>query len=547
MNKLNLLVNYSLEIPENDDFWIIIELFDKIDLNSYIKIKNYDGETRGRKGYSSRDLLAAILFASMKNHTSLRDMESFFKYDIRCRYILDSNSPSHVTIGNFINNNLIENIESIMVDLILAIKDFGISIDLNTVYIDGSKIEAASNKYTWVWKNACLKFRDKMFIKISKRIPDLQANILDNYGLEIEVKEEYTIDDLENLISFFETKKNELDLVYVYSQGKRKTVFQRYHDEFLGYLERLKTYSKKIAICGSSRNSYSKTDQDATFMRIKVDYMGNDSLLPAYNLQVAVSNCFIVHMDTYQFASDSSTFIPFMKSFKENYGFYPKYPVGDAGYGSMTNLCFLEDNNIEKYIKFPMYKNHTKNKKYINDKFAVRNMKIDEFGNFICPNNKLLKFWKTKKIEGNQFERTTEMYKCDDCKSCPMRKECMKSKAEYYENKVVTLNKEMTKFHDEVIKNLASDRGIKCRVNRSIQAEGAFGDIKSNYGFDRVKRKSLKSVKFETFLTCIGHNLRRFINILNDENQDETTSFTDNLPKLIDNSFFNTSNISIQL
>lgn len=77
MNKLNLLVNYSLEISENDDFWIIIELFDKIDLNSYIKIKNYDGETRGRKGYSSRDLLAAILFASMKNHTSLRDMESF--------------------------------------------------------------------------------------------------------------------------------------------------------------------------------------------------------------------------------------------------------------------------------------------------------------------------------------------------------------------------------------------------------------------------------------------------------------------------------------
>lgn len=141
MNKLNLLVNYSLEIPENDDFWIIIDLFDKIDLNSYIKIKNYDGETRGRKGYSSRDLLAAILFASMKNHTSLRDMESFFKYDIRCRYILDSNSPSHVTIGNFINNNLIENIESIMVDLILAIKDFGVSIDLNTVYIDGLKLK----------------------------------------------------------------------------------------------------------------------------------------------------------------------------------------------------------------------------------------------------------------------------------------------------------------------------------------------------------------------------------------------------------------------
>ncbi len=114
------------------------------------------------------------------------------------------------------------------------------------------------------------------------------------------------------------------------------------YEKLKGYAAKLEEYVEKIKICGEDRNSYSKTDHSATFMRIKTDYMGNDQLLPAYNVQVGVADEYIAVVDVNQYRSDMGCFIPLMNKFYTTYGFYPKYPVADAGYGSYNNYIFCQ-------------------------------------------------------------------------------------------------------------------------------------------------------------------------------------------------------------
>ena len=147
---------------------------------------------------------------------------------------------------------------------------------------------------------------------------------------------------------------------------------------------------EKIKIGGEDRNSYSKTDHSATFMRIKTDYMGNDQLLPAYNVQVGVADEYIAVVDVNQYRSDMDCFIPLMNKFYTTYGFSPKYPVADAGYGSYNNYIFCEQQGMEKYMKFPMFKKETTDKKYHEDPFRAVNFPIGKDGIMRCPNGKKL-------------------------------------------------------------------------------------------------------------------------------------------------------------
>ena len=194
------------------------------------------------------------------------------------------------------------------------------------------------------------------------------------------------------------------------------------------YLSKLNEYVEKIQICGDGRNSYSKTDHSATFMRIKKDYMGNDQLLPAYNVQVGVADEYIAVVDVNQYRSDMDCFIPLMNKFHDIYGFYPKYPVADAGYGSYNNYIFCEQNGLEKYMKFPMFKKETTDRNYHEDPFRAVNFKIDGDGKMRCPNGKGFHLQYRKAIKGNAYGREEEIYQCEDCSGCPYAEKCKKEK-----------------------------------------------------------------------------------------------------------------------
>ena len=231
------------------------------------------------------------------------------------------------------------------------------------------------------------------------------------------------------------------------------------------YLARLKNYTRHIEICGEHRNSYSKTDHDATFMRAKCDYMGTDQLLPAYNMQAAICDEYIAVIDAKPYASDMQCFVPLMEKFKATYGHYPKYPVADAGYGSYNNYLYCEEHSMKKYMKFTMFEKETKDKKYHDNPYRIDNFRKDAEGNLICPGNKKFIHKYDKHVRGNKYGRTKKIYECENCEGCPFRADCCKKTTG---NRTARLNRELTSFHHEVIENLECIHGALLCMNRSI-------------------------------------------------------------------------------
>ena len=474
-----------------------------IDLNKYLTdIPEY---TTGRLRYNPVNMLKTVLFGFMTSgYCSLRELEDNCKVNIRFMYLMDHQTPSYRTFGYFINEILQDKIENIFNDINHAIFNDE-HVDLQHLYIDGFKFEANANKYTWVWKKATEKFRYKLYEKITAEIEEINAEIAWS-GVQITTNPEYVPDYLNEIVEQL-VLLQELDTsTFVYGSGKRKSKEQRHYEHLTTFCQKLQEYIQKIEICGPNRNSYSKTDNSATFMRIKTDYMGNDQLLPAYNVQIGVADEYIAVVDVNHYRSDMDCFVPLMEHFKQTYGFYPKYPVADAGYGSYNNYIFCEQNGIEKYMKFPMFKKETKDRKYHEDPFRAVNFRIDEQGVMRCPNDKAFHFLYRKNVRGNQYGRKEELYECEDCSGCPYAEKCKKTD----KNRTVRINQELTSMHQEVIENLESIHGALLRMNRSIQAEGTFGIMKNDRWYKRIVRRGIHSVKLEVLLVAIGHNLYKY-------------------------------------
>lgn len=509
--QLKLPIEIERIIEISDSVYSFCDIVDSIDLTSYFADKK--GCKTGRPRYSYTKLLKIILFAFMENgYVSLRELEKMCKTDIRYMWLLDDMpAPTFATIGNFIRDCLTEKIEDIFLDInkVIFEKD---NVDLSHTYIDGTKIEANANKYTWVWKKSSIKNRDKTFEKVTQIIEEINKEELAYLGVKIETRHEYAIEYLEEIIEKYKELLN-IDITkFVQGKGKRKTNYQRRYEKLEEYKEKLTKYAKHIKICGEKRNSYSKTDKDATFMRIKRGYMGNDQLLPAYNMQVAVCDEYIATLDVKQYAADVDCFIPLMEKFNKQYGKYPKYPVADAGYDSFNNYIYCEQHRMEKFMKFTMFEKETKDSKYRENPYRAVNFSRDESGNLICPNGRKFKFKYERHITGNNYGRTEEIYECENCENCEYKKECC---PRANDNRTIRINRELTSIHEEVLKNLCSIQGALLCMNRSIQAEGTYGIIKWNKSYKRLRRKGLDNVALEFTLIASGFNLYKYHNKIN--------------------------------
>ena len=476
-----------------------------IELQKYLK--KVPKHKVGRLRYNPVNMLKTVLFGFMTSgYCSLRELEDNCKVNLRFMYLMDRETPSYRTFGYFINEILSESVEEIFADINRAIFEEE-HVDLQHIYIDGSKFEANANKYSWVWKKATEKSRYRLYKKITALIEVINEELAWS-GTKISTNTEYVPDYLDEIAEQYAMLRQLDDKTFVHGKGKHKSVQQRHYEWLRQYADKLREYVEKIAICGPDRNSYSKTDHSATFMRIKTDYMGNDQLLPAYNVQIAVADEYIAMVDVNHYRSDMDCFIPLMERFNKTYGFYPKYPVADAGYGSYNNYLYCEQKGMEKYMKFTMFKKETEDKNYRENPFRAENFPIDSDGTMRCPNGKAFIFQYRQHVKGNAYGRQEEIYRCEDCSGCPYAEKCKKTE----ENRTVRINQELTAMHQEVIQNLESIHGALLRMNRSIQAEGTFGVIKHDRWYKRIVRKGINSVRLEVLLVSIGHNLYKYHN-----------------------------------
>ena len=491
-------------IEVDDPVYSFNEVLSHIDLKQYFVEEDH---RTGRPMYDAEKLLKVILFAFMEEgYVSTRRVKKLCRTDIRFLWLLgEEKGPSHMTVDNFMNQQLKGCIEEIFLEINRYIFEKE-SVDLRHIYIDGTKITANANRYTWVWKKSCETNRKKVFAKVSEVLETMNHSGIELQGVVFGTREEYAIEYLEYILREYTKLMGLEPEKAARGRGHRKSPALRLYDKLLEYVKRLKCYGKQIEICGEKRNSYSKTDKAATFMRVKRDYMGNDQLLPAYNVQLGVCDEYIAVYDVKQYASDMDCFQPLMGRFYRYYGFFPEYPLGDAGYGSYNNYLFCEEHKMKKFMKFPMYQKESKDKKYRENPYRAVNFRVDEDGHLICPNDKKFFFLRSAPVKGNQYGRTEEFYQCEDCSGCSHKDKCSKAK----DNRTIRLNEELTRFHQEVLANLNCTHGALLRMNRSIQAEGAFGGIKWNRAYTRARRRGLDGMLLETALISCGFNLHKF-------------------------------------
>ena len=293
--RLPLFITDILDIC--DPVLAFDKIMEEIKIEQYLKPQPYS--KLGRPGYNRVNMLKTVLFGFMDTgYASLRELEDRCKTNIRYMYLMDYETPTYRSFSYFINEEIRESAQSIFKAVMTYIEKTD-HVDLQHLYIDGSKFEANANKYTWVWKKATEKSRYRLFSKITDLFTEMNETLA-YAGLKIETNTEYTPDGLETVLNRYAFLCHVDEKDFVFGRGHRKSQEQRYYEKLKGYLDKLKEYVVKIQICGPGRNSYSKTDHDATFMRMKKDYMGNDQLLPAYNIQIGVADEYIAVVDVMQ-------------------------------------------------------------------------------------------------------------------------------------------------------------------------------------------------------------------------------------------------------
>ena len=504
--QLKLPLNLETIIPVDDSVRLLSQFVEAMDLtdlySTYERINTV----------SPRTLLKIVLYSYMNGDYSSRSMELNCKRDINFMYLLEGKPvPDHATFARFRSIHFAPCAKRILAEMSTLLYELG-EVSGETIFIDGTKIEACANKYTFVWKKAVTKNHEKLLIKIAALIAECEQL----YGIQIVHGDTVKMKHVKRLRKKLYALKQEENIEFVYGIGKRKSPLQKSIETLEEYLKRLKGYTNKLHICGK-RNSYSKTDPDATFMRMKEDAMGNGQLKPAFNLQHGVDSEYIVWLTTGPQPADATTLIPFLKETEEYLAFKYQKIIADAGYESEENYVFLDQNQQLAFIKPSNYE-ISKKRTYKNDIGRIENMDYDEKSDaYICKNRKQLSFThvrRSKSKTGYVSEKT--IYQCGECKDCPYKKECIKGnncKTPIEErNKVLSVAKTFLKYREEDLERILSDEGILLRINRNIQAEGSFGELKQDMQFRRYLSRGTPNVLAESVLLGMAKNVNKLHN-----------------------------------
>lgn len=373
-------------------------------------------------------------------------------------------------------------------------------LSYRNMFVDGTKIEANANRYTFVWAKAVAKQFEKLEVRIAKEVPEVALR----YDLFVDTS-------LEDCLAYLLKMANLVNLTFVSGKGKHKTQLQRDIEHLSTLCERKEGYKEHQTILGK-RKSYSKTDHDATFMRMKEDHMQNGQLKPAYNVQIGVESEYIIGLGLFPNPTDTTTLPPFLDRVQEKSGHKIENIITDAGYASEENYTYLEQNEQKAYIKPADYEVR-KTRKFKKDIYRVENMPYDpESDTYTCPNGKkLIHTYDSHRKSDNGYITTKQNYICESCAGCSHREKCFKGK---YENRKISLSQTFARQKREASERIHTPEGIQLRVNRSIQVEGAFGVIKENYGFRRFLTRGKQKTETQFFLLAFAYNIHKLCNRL---------------------------------
>ena len=485
------ILSSTIKVEEIEKINKFLQLLEKSGVCDLLKsLVIHDKKNKGgRPGYNIYNMLAGILYSFAFNKASLRNIEELCTYDLRVIYIMENEIPTYKTIGNFINEYIVPNKEKIFSLITKAIFE-ECNLKMDKAYIDGSKFEANANKYKFVWKPTTFH------LKLSNKIREL----LKEYNLLRGVPSEGIIDSkmVANKLHELSNTIQNYDLTLKCNKHHKDAYVNMYE-----YLKKSLEYEEKERICGPNRNSYFKTDNDATAMCLKEDYYSGlgSNMHAAYNVQLCVIYGVISSFIVTQSRHDSEDFIKILEKQYVMYGSYPDSVCADAGYGTFENYQYLNKANIKNFVKHPTWEGNVSGKR-------PNVYRINKDNTLICLKGNI------GRIDSNPpshpRKQNTVFYKIEGCNDCEYRDYCkrfMKDKTQNF--KYFEVSQDLQKYIQEAENNLLSIEGIEMRVNRSSQVEGAFGVIKQNFMYERFRRILLPKVSTEFMLVCLGYNIRK--------------------------------------
>lgn len=484
----------SLEelIEANHPVRVVNQVIDRINIDPLLK--KFKGG--GTSSYHPRMLLKVLVYGYLNNTYSSRKLEAALKENIHFMWLSGMNKPDHNTINRFRGDRLKEVLKTVFGQVVGLLAEAG-HVSLKEVYTDGTKIEAQANRYTFVWGNA---------IKTSKARMEAQLKELWAYAEHIAAEE---LKD-ETPTSFAPVNPQQVGkVIHTIDKALEGKAISKKKRQQLNYAKKnwptaMKRYQQQEKIL-DKRKSYSKTDTDATFMRMKEDHMKNGQLKPAYNVQLSSHRQYIVNYSLHQNPTDTTTLKKHLHSFHSLYQTYPQVLVADAGYGSEENYKLLNSRKIEGYVKHNQFDRNQRAKNF--DPFKGDNLMFDKAKNImLCPSGKPMKpIGETTRITANGFKQKLSNYQAIQCKRCPLRKDCHQQKG----NRIVGINHRLRKLKQQAEQRLKSEQGIKYRKQRAADVEPVFANIKHNKNFKRFMLKGIAKVEIETGLLALAHNLAK--------------------------------------
>lgn len=519
------------EIPQNHMVRRVNEAVEQIEMKAVYE--RYKGG--GTSSYHPKMMLKVLIYAYSEQIYSSRKIAKALRENIYFMWLSGNNHPDFHTINRFRGEILKETIGSIFGSVIKLLVEGGY-VKLENYFVDGTKIEANANKYTYVWAKNTNRYKKAIEDQVKgllNHIDEINKAEDEEYG-EFDLPEmgenahidseklERTIKELNEKLKKIseensrEEKKPEKAKKEKPDDDRQPRLFKKELSKTIkelskNQLPKLKKYEEQTMKL-KGRNSYSKTDPDATFMRMKEDHMQNGQLKAGYNIQIGTEKRFVLGYSVHQRPGDPGCFIPHMHETQvQRHGLQPKNVIADSAYGSEENYQYLESKQIQAYVKYGQFQKEAGKLHPVLNSFAIEQMPYNEIEDtFTCPNGEKLFYKETiHRRSDNNFENTLRIYRCASCGQCALKSHCTKASG----NREAQVNFRLWKLKARARDLLLSEQGIQLQKQRSIDVETVFGRIKQNWGMRRFHLRGLEKVKIEWGILCMAHNISNITNL----------------------------------
>lgn len=549
---------FELGLPDDDPVYTLKNVMEELNFSGLLAC--YSG--KGRSGYNPIMMYAVVTYANMRGVRAVDRIVELCQRDLAFIWLTKGEKPKRDAFYDFKGKKLTgEVLDDLNYQFMRRLEKEGL-ITLKELFIDGTKIEANANRYTFVWRGTInyhlaglLDTIDTLYTRYNTLLAehsygpkydmgDARMFVIEGMDKVRKVIEENrrrkltkhkklpnnTLIEIDNCspLEIVKLQKNLLEIAageeisFVTGKGKRKPEIQKLYEELEDCGRRLMEYKECFEIMGRDRNSYSKTDLEATFMRMKEDHMMNGQLKPGYNVQIAVENYFIIHGYVSNDRTDYNTLIPVLEKHKTAFGDILEEVTADSGYCSERNLLYLKEHGIASYIKLQDHEQR-KTRAYKENIGKYYNMRSEIFEDehyYICHEGRELRHLRTETKEQEGYTQTFEVYGCADCSGCEHKARCLyryNEEKDAEKNKVMKINEQWEELKEASNANIQSEKGILKRQIRSIQTEGHFGDIKENEKFRRFYYRTEEKVYKEFMLYAIGRNVNKYHRFLHHE------------------------------